>query len=186
MMNDRSRVSGTLHIGDKAPDFSLPGVDGKTWALSDLSDYPILLIVFSCNHCPYVQAYEDRMIAMQREFEGRLRLVAINSNDAYQYPEDSFEEMKTRAKKRGFNFLYLRDDSQSIARAYGATHTPQLFVLDSLRQVRYSGKFDDQWQKPQQVARSYVRDAVERLLSGSVPAEAYTHAIGCTIKWKSV
>jgi len=186
MKNDPTKVSGILHIGDKAPGFSLPGVDGKTWALADLSDYPILLIVFSCNHCPYVQAYEDRMIAMQREYEGRLKLVAINYNDAHQYPEDSFDEMKTRAKEKGFNFLYLRDDSQSIARAYGATHTPQLFVLDGLRHVRYSGKFDDQWQKPQLVTRSYVRDAVERLLSGSVPVEPYTHAIGCTIKWKSV
>lgn len=185
MTSDRINVSSSLHIGDRAPDFSLPGVDGKTWALSALTKYPVLIIVFSCNHCPYVQAYEDRMIAMQREYEGRVMLVAINSNDEQHYPEDSFEEMKRRAHMKGFNFLYLRDDSQSVARAYGATHTPQLFLLDALRQVRYSGKFDDQWQQPQQVTRFYVRDAVERVLSGSDPVEPYTHAIGCTIKWKS-
>lgn len=174
-----------LKIGDPAPAFSLPGTDGRTHALDGLTDKPVLVVVFSCNHCPYVQAYEDRLVAIQRDYAGRgAQVIAINSNDDVHYPEDSFEQMVARAKAKGFNFLYLRDASQATARAYGATHTPQLFVFDRARTLRYTGKIDDNWQNPQAVTRWYLRDALDALLSGRDPAESQTYAIGCTIKWK--
>ncbi|HEX9741706.1 MAG TPA: thioredoxin family protein [Nitrospiraceae bacterium] len=174
-----------LTIGDPAPPFTLPGTDGRTHSLDGLSGKPVLVVVFSCNHCPYVQAYEDRMAAIQRDYAGRgVQLVAINSNDDVHYPEDSFEQMVARAKAKGFEFLYLRDASQEVARAYGATHTPQLFVFDRDRTLRYTGKIDDNWQNPGAVTRRYLRDAIDALLSDRAPAEASTHAIGCTIKWK--
>lgn len=174
-----------LKTGDPAPAFSLPGTDGRSHSLEGFADKPVLVVVFSCNHCPYVQAYEDRLVAVQRDYAGRgVQLIAINSNDDVNYPEDSLEQMVTRAEARGFNFPYLRDSSQKVARAYGATHTPQLFVFDRDRTLRYTGKIDDNWQNPQAVTRRYLRDVVDALLADRAPAESQTHAIGCTIKWK--
>lgn len=175
-----------LRIGDSAPDFSLPGVDQREHSLQEFADKPILLVVFSCNHCPYVQAYEDRMIAIQRDYADRgVQLVAINANDSVNYPEDSFDRMAERASSKGFNFPYLRDAAQEVARSYGATHTPQLFVFDRARRLRYTGKIDDNWQRPDAVKRRYLRDALDSLLENRDVAEPTTHAIGCTIKWAS-
>jgi peroxiredoxin len=180
-----SDASAALRIGDPAPAFSLPGTDGRTYSLDGLADKPVLVVVFSCNHCPYVQAYEDRLIAIQRDYAERgAQLIAINSNDDVHYPEDSFQQMVARAHAKGFNFLYLRDASQATAKAYDATHTPQLFVFDRARTLRYTGKIDDNWQNPKAVTRQYLRDAIDALLSDRTPVEAQTHAIGCTIKWK--
>ena len=174
----------TLQPGDKTPAFNLKGTDGRMHGLADYADKPVLVVIFSCNHCPYVQAYEDRMVAIQRDYKDRgVQMIAINSNDDKNYPEDSFEEMVKRAKDKGFNFPYLRDASQDVARAYAATHTPQLFVFDRERRLRYTGKIDDNWQTPSAITRQYLRDALDALLKGSAPAEAATHAIGCTIKW---
>src|SRR5262245_49721705 len=115
-----------MKTGQAAPDFkNLPGVDGKNYGLADFSAARALVIFFSCNHCPYVQAYEDRVMALQKEFKSKgVEFIAINANDASAYPDDSFDNMMKRAKERGFNFTYLRDDSQKVAKAYGATHTP--------------------------------------------------------------
>lgn len=179
-----TRTRDALTIGEAAPDFRLPGVDGRDHGLADFADKAVLLVVFSCNHCPYVQAYEDRLIALQRECGARgAQIVAINSNDDTSHPDDGFEHMVRRAREKSFNFPYLRDASQDVARAYGATHTPQLFVFDQERRLRYTGKIDDNWQHPEAVTRRYLRDAVEALLSGGEPAEPVTQAIGCTIKW---
>lgn len=173
-----------LEIGAPAPDFTLPGVDGRRRGLADFADKAALLVVFSCNHCPYVQAYEDRLIAIQQDYGERgLQVVAINSNDDRNYPEDSFDSMVKRARDKSFNFPYLRDATQVVARAYGATHTPQLFLFDRDRRLRYTGKIDDNWQAPEAVTRRYLRDAVEAVLSRREPAEPITQAIGCTIKW---
>ena len=175
----------TLTLGAKAIDFSLPAVDGKNFFLEDLKDKKALILIFSCNHCPYVQAYEDRIIALQKDYAAKgVQVVAINSNDAITYPEDNFENMKKRAKEKKFNFLYLRDDSQSVAKNYGATHTPQIFLFDQKRELQYTGKFDDNWQEPKKVTRNYLRDALDSLLSGKPIKEPETFAIGCTIKWK--
>ncbi len=172
-----------LGLGDRAPDFSLPGVDNRTYTLDGLADKAVIVVVFSCNHCPYVQAYEDRLVAIQCDYAARgVHVVAINSNDDVNYPEDSLENMVKRAKAKGFNFPYLRDSSQAVARAYGATHTPQLFVFDQQRRLRYTGKIDDNWQKPDAVSRRYLREALEAILEGSDPDVGTTQAIGCTIK----
>ncbi|MGH7387748.1 MAG: thioredoxin family protein [Candidatus Methylomirabilales bacterium] len=177
-------TEGTLQLGDMAPDFSLPGVDGQTYSLKGFSEKTVLVVVFSCNHCPYVQAYEDRLVAIQRDYRDRgVQLLAINSNDDRRYPEDNFDNMITRAKGKGFNFPYLRDGSQQVAHAYGATHTPQLFVFDAHRRLRYTGKIDDNWQRPEAVRRRYLQEALDELLRGREPTESTTHAIGCTIKW---
>ncbi|HMD13635.1 MAG TPA: thioredoxin family protein [Bacteroidota bacterium] len=174
-----------LHITDTMPVFqNLRGTDGKNYADSDFKNN-ILVIVFSCNHCPYVQAYEDRMMAFQRDYAAKgVQLVAINSNEIQNYPDDSYEKMIERAKMRGFNFIYLRDEDQSAANAFGATHTPQFFVFDRNRKLRYSGKMDDNWKEPQSVKEKYLKEAVDALLAGKEVKIPETFSIGCTIKWK--
>lgn len=168
-----------------APDFSLKGTDGKTHSLADFKDAKALVVVFSCNHCPYVKAYEGRMIALQKDFAAKgVRFVAINSNDDKGYPDDSFENMVKRAKEKGFNFPYLRDDTQQVAKAYGATHTPHLFVFGPDRHLAYTGKIDDNWENPSGVKKQYLREALDAIVSGEAPPLAETHAIGCTIKWR--
>jgi thiol-disulfide isomerase/thioredoxin len=179
-------ASETLHINDAMPAFAkLPGVDGKQYADKDFSSEKVLVVVFSCNHCPYVQAYEDRMIGMQHEYGPKgVKLVAINSNETKNYPEDNFEEMVSRSAKRKFNFPYLRDETQTTATAFGATHTPEFFVFDQKRKLRYHGKMDDNYQNPSAVKETYLRDALEAVLSGKEVKTPETFSIGCTIKWK--
>lgn len=176
-----------LKIGSNAPAFNnLPGTDGKKYSLSSFADRKIAVVVFSCNHCPYVQAYEDRMMAFQRDYAAKgVQLIAINSNETVHYPEDNFDEMIKRAKSKNFNFPYLRDDDQAVANAYGATHTPEFLVFDEQRKLRYRGKFDDNYQNPSAIKAQYLRNAVDALLTGKEVAEPETYSIGCTIKWKS-
>jgi thiol-disulfide isomerase/thioredoxin len=174
-----------LRIGDTLPLFdNLYGVDSKSYSSDDFKSN-ILVIVFSCNHCPYVQAYEDRIMALQRDYSTKgVQLVAINSNDERNYPDDSLAKMVERAKGRGFNFFYLRDEDQLAADSFGATHTPQFFVFDKERKLRYSGKMDDNWKEPQLVKETYLRDAIEALIAGKEVNVTETYSIGCTIKWK--
>ena len=186
-----------LQINDPMPDFkNLPGVDGNKYSSSDFKDANILIIVFSCNHCPYVKAYESRMIKLRRDYHSRgVELIAINSNDAENYPEDKFEDMVKRAKHKGFNFKYIRDADQQTAEAFGATHTPQFFAFsaegvsasggDKKWRLRYSGKMDDNWENPKAVKENYLRDALEALLVGKEIKTPETFSIGCTIKWKT-
>jgi peroxiredoxin len=179
-------MKGTpLKTGEKMPEFGLlKGVDGKHHKSTDFQQN-ILILVFSCNHCPYVQAYEDRMIALRRDYAGKgVELVAINSNDIVNYPTDNYEGMVQRAKLKGFNFFYLRDDDQSVAKAFGATHTPQFFVFDGERKLCYSGKMDDNWQDPSNVKERYIRDALDEMLAGKPVTVPETFSIGCTIKWR--
>jgi peroxiredoxin len=168
-----------------ANDFSLPGVDGATHALGDYADADALAVVFSCNHCPYVQAWEGRMIELQRELGPRgFRLVAINANDAASHPEDSFDEMRRRAQRQGFNFDYLHDESQEVARAYGAQRTPEVFLFDRDRRLVYHGAIDDS-RDDRAVSQRYLRDAIEAALEGREPETAETAPVGCTIKWRA-
>ena len=174
-----------LRPGDRLPPFGpLLGVDGNDHRSSDFRR-PLLVVVFSCNHCPYVQAYEERMIALQRDYAASLDLVAINSNDETNYPDDSYAAMVERHRARAMNYVYLRDASQTAAAAFGATHTPQFFVFDEARVLRYSGKLDDNWKEPDAVKERYVRDAVDMILAGRPVTLAETFSIGCTIKWKA-
>lgn len=174
-----------LSIGDRAPWFSLPSVDGSHVDLDSLAGSSAVAVIFSCNHCPYVMAWEERMIAIQRDYADRgLKMVAINSNDQVMYPEDSFEAMVERSANAGFNFPYLRDDSQDVPRAYGAERTPEVFLFDSELRLVYHGAIDDNYEEPDEVESSYLRDAIDAVLKGEVPKIQETPPVGCTIKWR--
>jgi len=175
-----------LQPGDKAPDFSLPATDGSTVSLSEqTSQAPATVVLFICNHCPYVKAYIPRLITLQNECQGKARFLAICSNDAETYPDDNFDNMKKTAAEWGLNFPYLRDEDQSVAQAYGAERTPEVFALDSAGVCRYEGGIDDNYQDPDAVTERPLRDAVAQLVAGEKVAQPQTYAIGCTIKWKS-
>lgn len=174
-----------LKVGDKAAPFNLPGVDGRTHALSEYSRKNALAVIFSCNHCPYVRAWEDRMVQIQADYDSRgVQLVAINANDASKYPDDSFPKMKERAREKHFNFPYLHDERQQIAHAYGAERTPEVFLFDKTGILRYHGAIDDNYDDPASVKAKYLRDALDALLSGKESSTAETRPVGCTIKWK--
>ena len=176
----------TLSIGSKIPEFNSKGIDGKTYSLESFKDNKGLIIIFSCNHCPYVQAYEGRIKAIQSEYKDKgITIVAINSNDDVNYPDDSFENMKKRAAEQNFNFIYVRDEDQSVARNFDATHTPEIFLFDENRKLVYSGKIDDNWQEPEKVVNHYLRNAVDEMLEGNEISVPETYSIGCTIKWKN-
>jgi peroxiredoxin len=174
-----------LKIGSKISSFNLQGIDDKFHRLEDFTDRKALVIIFSCNHCPYVQAYEERIKKIQSDYSSRgVEVIAINSNDDLIYPEDSFDEMKKRAVEKEFNFLYLRDEDQSVAKAFDATHTPEIFVFNSDRKLVFHGKIDDNWQDEKNVITPYLRYALNELLEGKDISVPETFTIGCTIKWK--
>ena len=174
----------TLKIGENAPDFALPGVDGKSWSLEDFVDHRVLVIAFSCNHCPYVIGCEDRMIAFARDYEPQgVAFVAINSNAVTTYEDDSFEHMVARAKEKGFTFPYLHDESQEVAIAYGALRTPHFFVFDVDRTLRYTGRMDDNPRNPGLETTHELRDAVDAVLEGQDVHVQLTNPIGCNVKW---
>ncbi len=184
----------TLEIGSQAPDFNLPGVDGRNYRLADFADAKILVVVFTCNHCPTAQAYEDRIIKLTSDYRNKgVAVVAIMPNDplavrldelGYSDMSDTFEEMKIRTKDKGYNFPYLYDgEKQAVAHAYGAVATPHLFIFDDQRKLRYTGRFDDSEKKPNQVKSKDAINAIEAILAGrKVPVEK-TMAFGCSIKW---
>ena len=173
-----------LPLGSIAVDFQLKGVDGKTHSLKSFADKKALAVVFSCNHCPYVQAYETRMVQLQQDYLPKgASLVAINSNDDAGYPEDSFENMITRSKEKGFNFPYLRDETQGVARKYGAICTPHIFLFDQQRVLSYKGRIDDN-RNPTDVKSHDLRNAIDAVLSGKAPSVQETRPFGCSIKWK--
>lgn len=169
-----------LSLGDPAPTFRLPGVDGAVHSLADYEGQPVA-VVFSCVHCPYVVAWEDRLNAIARDYEGRAALVAINSND---HLGDSLEQMIERAREKGFVFPFLRDESQEVAAAYQPARTPEVFLLDAERRLVYHGAPDSDHQDPGG-AQPYLRQALDAVLAGTPPPVAETPAVGCTIKWRS-
>jgi peroxiredoxin len=168
-----------LALGDPAPTFDLPGVDDRRHALSDYHEQPVA-VVFSCCHCPYVVAWEDRLNAVAQDYAGRAGLVAINSNAGYL--GDSFEDMERRSQEKGFVFPFLYDETQETARAYNATRTPEVFVFDASHRLVYHGAPDSDHQDPGQNAR-YLRDAFDAAVTGGAPDPAETPPVGCTIKW---
>ncbi len=178
----------TLELGRPAPAFDLPGTDGKRYSLKNFDDAKVLVVVFSCNHCPYVIGSEDRMIAFARKYAPKgVRMVAINSNETENHPEDSFERMVQRAREKNFPFPYLRDDSQQVALAYGALRTPHYYVFDrgGDRQwrLRYTGRMDDNPRTPGMEKTHELADAVEAILAGRKPPVEVTNPIGCNVKW---
>ena len=178
-------ATNTLSISSKLPTFNLKGIDGNSYSPDSFAGANALIIIFSCNHCPYVQAYEGRMIEIQKKYrEKGVHVIAINSNDDVSYPDDSFENMKQRASEQNFNFPYMRDEDQSIAKAFDATHTPEIFLFDKNSELVYHGKIDDNWQEPDKVVNHYLEDALVELLDKKEISVPETYSIGCTIKWK--
>lgn len=178
-----------LKPGEQARDFKLKNVDGKMLSLSDFKEAKGYILIFSCNHCPYVKAYESRMEALNKKFAPKgFPVIAINSNDVSQYQEDSFENMQRNAKQKGFTFPYLIDENQEVAKFYGAMKTPHVYLLEKKGDklmVRYVGAIDDNTQNPEQVEKKYVEDAVNAILAGEAVKVKETKAIGCSIKWKN-
>jgi glutathione peroxidase-family protein len=175
-------------VGDKAKDFKLKNVDGKMVSLADYKDAKGFIVVFTCNHCPFAKAYEERIIALQNKYAAKgFPVVAINPNDVSAEPEDSYDNMVKRAQDKNYPFAYLYDESQNYAKEYGATRTPHVFVLskkDKDLTVEYIGAIDDNVDDPSAVKTKYVENAVDELLAGKKVSTNSTKAIGCTIKWK--
>ena len=173
-------------IGDKATDFKLKNVDDKTVSLKDFKDAKGFIVVFTCNHCPFAIAYEDRLIELDKKYKSQgFPVIAINPNNPQKQPDDSFEKMKVRAKEKGFTFPYLFDDGQKIYPQYGATRTPHIFILEKTSKgniVKYIGAIDDNHQDESAVTKKYVEDAVDALLQKKEIALKETKAIGCSIK----
>ena len=187
-----------LDNGESAPEFELPGVTGEGWATLDFNTYtlddfdaPALVVVFTCNHCPTAKAYQERIKALQADYDD-LDLVAINSNNAIAehangneyYATDSFEHMNVRSANEEFNFPYLRDESQEVAKAYGAQCTPHAFVFDGDRNLVYEGAIDDD-REGENITEQYVRGAVDAVLAGEEYSTETVSPMGCSTKWKA-
>jgi peroxiredoxin len=175
-------------VGSTAKDFSLKNVDGTMIALKNLPNAKGAIVVFTCNHCPFAKAYEERIIALHKAFAPKgFPVVAINPNDTKAQPEDSFEQMVKRAKEKQYPFPYVLDETQEIAKTYGATRTPHVFVLKKMGEkfeVVYIGAIDDNTEDAKAAKEKYVESAIAAVLANQAPAVTSTKAIGCTIKWK--
>ncbi len=172
-------------LGFLAPDFNLLGVDDHYHTLSEYHGNPVLVIMFICNHCPYVQAIEDRLITLTNELAAKnVKFVGISSNDPKNYPEDSFDNMKALAKKKSYPFDYLYDATQKTGRDYGAVCTPDFFVFDAERKLRYRGRLDDSPRNPSAVRKQEMKAAILALLAGEPISEPQNTSMGCSIKWK--
>jgi peroxiredoxin len=180
---------GNYSVGDTVADFKLKNVDGKMVSLSDFKDAKGVIVIFDCNTCPFSKAYNDRIIGLDKKYSGQgFPVIAINSNDPEVSPGDSFEAMVDHAKTKGYTFPYLFDESQSVAKAFGASNTPHVFVLKkdgNKYTVAYIGAIDNNVRDAASADKRYVESAVDALLSGKEVENTKTKAIGCTIKWKN-
>ncbi len=173
-----------LALQASCPAFALPGTDDQVHELQSFQG-TLLVVVVSCNHCPYVVAYEPRLVALSNAYQPQgVDFVAVNANDAARYPGDAMEPMKARARERGFAFPYLRDDSQAFVRALGARFTPEVFVFDAARKLRYHGRIDDDHRDASRVTSHDLQTALDALLVGREPPVTETPAVGCSVKWK--
>jgi peroxiredoxin len=176
-------------VGDKAKDFKLKNIDGKYVSLTDFDKAKGFIVVFTCNTCPFAVAYEDRIVALNNKYAAKgYPVIAINPNDVTKQPDDSFESMKKRAKQKNFTFPYLYDETQDIAKLYGASKTPHVYILSKSGAdlvVEYIGAIDDNSYKPEEVKNKYAENALDELLQGKKISQTSTKAIGCTIKWKN-
>ncbi|MFA6511965.1 MAG: thioredoxin family protein [Patescibacteria group bacterium] len=171
-------------LGLPAPSFCLPGTDGQTYCLKDFDEAQVLVVIFTCNHCPYAQAIRPRIIALHDFYdELGVQFIAINSNDEHAYPKDSMKHMME--EKYNYSFPYLRDETQDVARDFGAACTPDIFVYDNARRLAYHGRVDDNWKDIEKVTQEDLRDALDDLLNGEKPGEEQQPSVGCSIKWKN-
>ncbi len=178
--------STMLPLGTKAPDFTLPNVDGSTVSLSDFTDAPALLVVFMCNHCPFVIHLADDLAALAKEYQAKgAAVVGISANDVATHPDDSPEKMVEEAKARGYTFPYLYDETQATAKAYHAACTPDFFVFDGEQRLAYRGQMDSS--RPDSdtpITGEDLREALDAVLAGNAPSDDQQPSIGCNIKWK--
>lgn len=177
--------SENIEVGTPAPDFNLPSVDGKEYGLDSFKDAKALVVMFICNHCPYVQAIEERILELHRDYRAKgVQLVGICSNDPTDYPDDRPDKLLKRWREKEYGFPYLIDETQQVAKDYGAVCTPDIYVFDQNRRLAYHGRMDDNWQEPSQVKKRELREALDRLLAGQAPAASQIPSMGCSIKWK--
>jgi peroxiredoxin len=177
-------VSDTFDIGDRAPALDLPDTEGARHSLADAEGAPATVVFWTCNHCPYALAWHDRLVDAGRDYGERgVRFFAVNSNDADRYPADSYEAMRDRVAREEWPFPYLHDESQQVARAWGAEVTPHVFVLDSEHRLRYEGAPDPDYGDPAHEA-VWLREALDAVLAGEEVRRAETEPVGCTVKWK--
>jgi len=175
----------TLQIGDRAPEFRLPATDGKTYALSDFAGDAVLVIFFTCNHCPYVTGSDEDTRRTAGKFSDRgVRFVAINSNSRNTYSEDDFPHMVERMREHGFPWVYLHDETQEVARAYGALRTPHFYVFDRERRLIYTGRAIDQPRQSEKAKTHDLNRALEEHLAGKPVTVPVTNPIGCNVKWE--
>jgi peroxiredoxin len=181
-----AKAGEALRRGMTAPDFELPGTDGRTWKLADVAGPNGVLVMFICNHCPYVQGAIDRIVRDVRALrELGIGSAAISSNDALTYPEDSFDNMKLFAREHGFDFPYLYDESQQVARAYGAVCTPDFFGFDSKHALEYSGRLDAAGRHSAAPGtKRELYEAMRQVAQGGHAPDEQTPSVGCSIKWK--
>ncbi|MBD1398135.1 thioredoxin family protein [Pontibacter sp. JH31] len=176
-------------VGDTARDFKLKNVDGKMVSMSDYKNAKGFIVTFTCNTCPYSVAYEDRIIDLHNKYAPKgYPVIAINPNDVQVSPKDSYQDMQVRAREKKFPFAYVYDETQEITKAYGATRTPHLYVVqkqkDGKFKVAYIGTIDDNSREPEKVQKKYAEAALDELVSGKAVSQPNTKAIGCTIKWR--
>ena len=180
LLNSENTPQGTPAFA-----FQLNSVDGKTYSLDDFKDKKVLIVMFICAHCPYVVAVEERIVQLRKDYEGKsVQLVGICANDPTDYPDDKPENLRKRAEQKGYGFPYLVDETQEIARAYGAVCTPEFYIYGPDRKHAYHGRLDDNWKEPRNVKKQELREALDLLLAGKTPPADPMPSMGCSIKWK--
>ena len=172
-------------LGTAAPDFHLKSVDGKSYSLASFKNQKLLLIMFICNHCPYVQAVEDRILQLHRDYASKgVQCVGICSNDPTDYPDDSPANLLKRWKEKNYGFPYLIDETQDVAKTYSAVCTPEFYLYDAQHKLAYHGQLDNSWKESAKVTRQDLKNAIDLLLAGKRPSSDQTPSMGCSIKWK--
>ena len=182
---ERENTSQQFPLGSTLPSFNLLGVDGQSVGDSFLAGAPAVLVVFTCNHCPYVKGSEAALNAVVSKYlSDGLKVVAINSNDAVQYPEDSLAKMKEKSEQLKLPYPYLYDETQEVAKAFDAACTPEIYLFDRNRKLVFHGTVNDSPRDPSKVTKEYLSEAISAVLEGGLPPQQFVHSIGCSIKWK--
>ena len=181
----RESASEKFPLGSKLPSFDLPNVDGQKIGANYFKGSKAGLVVFTCNHCPYVKGSEEMLISIIRKFEGQgLKTLAINSNDAAQYPDDSFANMQAKSRSMKLPYPYLHDESQQVAKLFDAACTPEFYLFDANQNLVYHGTINDSPRDPAKVSKDFLSTALAQVLQGQAANPSYTHALGCSIKWR--